>query len=108
MLVDRYINIMLDIVMHILPKETIPAHGSSCSMGGSTCGHAIGNTFNIADAREVWSDFNYLDGEPTKGKIYLYISDLNPVIGHSVTCIIFFDRKYRVIKPSCSSAESKV
>ena len=79
-LIDRYINIMLDIVMHSLPKETIPVHGSSCSMGGSTCGHAIGNIFNIADAREVWSDFNYPDGEPTKGKIYLYISDLNPAV----------------------------
>ena len=33
-LVDRYINIMLDIVMHSLPKETIPVHGSSRSMGG--------------------------------------------------------------------------
>ena len=40
-LVDRYINIMLDIVMHSLPKETIPVHGSSQSMGGSTRGHAI-------------------------------------------------------------------
>ena len=59
---------MLDIVMHSPPKETIPAHGSSRSMGGSTHGYAIGNTFNIADAREVWSDFNYPDGEPTKGR----------------------------------------
>ena len=79
-LVDRYINIMLDIVMHSPPKETIPVHGSSHSMGGSSCGHVIGNTFNIADAREVWSEFNYPDGEPTKGKIYLYISDLNPAV----------------------------
>ena len=71
---------MLDIVMHSLPKETIPAHGSSHSMGGSSHGHAIGNTFNIVDAREVWSDFNYPDGEPTKGKIYLYISNLNPAV----------------------------
>ena len=80
MLVDIYINIMLDVVMHNPPKEPIPAYGSSRSMGRSTRGQAIGNTFNIADAREVWSDFNSPDGELTKGKIYLYISDLNPVV----------------------------
>ena len=72
---------MLDVVMHSPPKEPIPAYGSSrCFMGGSTRGRAIGNTFDIADAREVWSDFNSPDGEPTKGKIYLYISDLNPAV----------------------------
>ena len=79
-LVDVYINIMLDVVMHSPPKEPIPAYGSSRSMGGSTRGRAIGNTFDIADAREVWSDFNSPDGEPTKEKIYLYISDLNPAV----------------------------
>lgn len=37
-LVDVYINIMLDVVMHSPPKEPIPAYGSSRSMGGSTRG----------------------------------------------------------------------
>ena len=50
---------MLDVVMHSPPKEPIAVYGSSYSMGrGSTRGRAIGNTFNIANAREVWSDFN--------------------------------------------------
>jgi hypothetical protein len=71
---------MLDVLMHSPPKEPIPAYGSSRSTGGSARGRALGNIFNIADAGEVWSDFNYPDGEPTKGKIYLYISDLNPAI----------------------------
>jgi hypothetical protein len=66
--------------MHSPPKEPIPAYGSSRSTGGSLRGHAVGNTFNIADADQVWGGFNSLDGEPTKGKIYLYISDLNPAV----------------------------
>jgi hypothetical protein len=71
---------MLDITMHSLPKEAIPAFGASLSTGGSLRGHAIGNTFNIADVGQVWGDINSLDGEPMKGKVYLYISDLNPVV----------------------------
>lgn len=66
--------------MHSPPKDSIPAYGSSRSTGGHLRGHAIGNTFNIADAGQVWGDINFSDGEPTKGKIYLYISDENPAI----------------------------
>ena len=70
----------LDIKMHSPPKDPIPAYGSSRSAGGSLRGRAVGNTFNIADAEQVWSDVNRLDVEPTKGKIYIYISDLNPAV----------------------------
>ena len=66
--------------MHSPPKEPIPAYGSSRSTGGTLRGRAVGNTFNIADAGQVWGDVNCLDGEPTKGKIFVYISDLNPVV----------------------------
>lgn len=66
--------------MHSPPKEPIPAHGSSHSTGGVLCGCAVGNAFNIADAKQVWGDINQQDGELTKGKIYLYISDLNPAV----------------------------
>lgn len=71
---------ILDITMHSPPKEHIPAYGSSRSTGGTFRGRAVGNTFNIADVRQVWGDVNCSDGEPIKGKIYLYISDLNPAV----------------------------
>jgi len=64
--------------MHSPPKDLIPAYGSSRTTGGTLRGRAVGNTFNIADVGQVWSDYNYPDEEPTKGKIYLYISDQNP------------------------------
>ena len=63
--------------MHSPPKEPIPAYGSSRSTGGTLHGHAVGN---IADAGEVWGDINCPESEPTKGKMYLYISDKNPVV----------------------------
>ena len=72
---------MLDVLM-ASPKENIPAHGSSCSAGGVFRGHAQGNTFNMADANDIWNDMNiYADDpleKPEKGKIHFYISDLNP------------------------------
>ena len=74
LLVDLYV---LDVVMSSPPKELIPVLGSSRSTGGTLRGRAAGNTFNIADVGQVFGDS---DGEPTKGKIYLYISDLNPSV----------------------------
>ena len=65
--------------MYSPPKEPIPAYGSSRSTGGFLRGCALGNTFNIADAEQVWGEVNQSD-EPVKGKIYLYISDLNPAV----------------------------
>ena len=63
--------------MHSPPKEHIPAHGLSHSKGGILWGHAVGNASNIADLGQALGDYD-LDGAPTKGKIYLYISDLDP------------------------------
>ena len=61
------------------PKKSIPAYGSSRSTGGVFHGRAQGNTFNMADANDVWNDINSYDNKPAeKGKIYIYISDLNP------------------------------
>ena len=62
--------------MHSPPKEHIPAYGSSRSKGGIFRGRAVGNTLNIADMGRTSVDDP--DEEPTKGKIYLYISDLDP------------------------------
>ena len=62
------------------PKKSIPAYGSSRSTGGVFRGHAQGNMFNMADANDVWNDINSYDNKPAeKGKIYIYISDLNPI-----------------------------
>ncbi|KIM42941.1 hypothetical protein M413DRAFT_49656, partial [Hebeloma cylindrosporum] len=63
------------------PEKSIPAYGSSRSIGGVFRGPAQGNTFNMADADNIWQDINrYTDRaeNPEKGKIFLYISDLNP------------------------------
>jgi hypothetical protein len=71
---------ILDITMDGPPKA-VPAYGSSYSTGGVFRGCALGNTFNIGDAAAVWDDinrYNHSDREPKKGKIYLYISHLNP------------------------------
>ena len=61
------------------PKELIPAYSASCSIGGIFRGHAHGNTFNIADASDVWEDINlHVDNmieKPEKGKIHFYISN---------------------------------
>jgi hypothetical protein len=72
----------IDVFMDSPPKDSIPAYGSSRSTQGILRGRASGNTFNVGDTEAVWNDINkynnYPDGEPKKGKIYLYISDLNP------------------------------
>ena len=72
----------IDVTMHSPPKDSIPANGSSRSTQGIFRGRASGNTFNIGDVEAVWDNINkynqYPDGEPKKGKIYLYISELNP------------------------------
>lgn len=64
------------------PKESIPAYGASRSTGGVFRGRAQGNTFNMADASDVWEDINlYTDDpveKPQKGKIHFYISDQSP------------------------------
>ena len=39
-------------------EESIPAYGSSHSIGDTFMGCAQGNTFNIADANDVWEDIN--------------------------------------------------
>ena len=70
--------------MHSPPKNSIPANGSSRSTQGILRGRASGNTFNMGDVEAVWNDINkfnnHPDGEAKKGKIYLYISDLNPSV----------------------------
>ena len=64
------------------PKESIPAYGASCSTGGILRGRAHGNTFNMADAADVWDNINsYADNmveKLEKGKIHFYISNLSP------------------------------
>jgi hypothetical protein len=64
------------------PKKSIPAYGASRSTGGVFRGRAQGNTFNIADAPDVWDDINlYADNpveKPEKGKIHFYLSNLSP------------------------------
>jgi hypothetical protein len=65
------------------PKDSIPAYGSSRSTQGIFRGRASGNMFNMGDVEAVWDDVNkyndHPDGEPKKGKIHLYISELNPL-----------------------------
>ena len=69
-------------------------------------GHAQGNTFNIADANDVWEDINqYSDNQPQKaekGKIYLYILDLSPpeidITQPSFTAIIHNINKFQTIQ----------
>ena len=52
----------------------VPAYGSSCSTGGHSRGHALGNVFNLADAAD--------DGPETlvsrTGKVLLYNSPVDP------------------------------
>ena len=43
---------------------------------------ASGNVFNMANIDVVWDNinkYNHPNGEPKKGRIYLYISELNPL-----------------------------
>ena len=64
------------------PKESIPSYGASRSTGGVFRGCAQGNTFNIANAPDVWDNINLYADNPVekreKGKIHFYISNLSP------------------------------
>jgi hypothetical protein len=74
---------IIDVTMDSPPKDTIPAYGSSRSTQGIFRGRASGNTFNMGEVEAVWDDinrYNNPDGEPKKGKIYLYISEQNPSV----------------------------
>jgi len=72
---------MLDVTMSS-PKESIPAYGASHSTGDVFRGRAQGNTFNIANAPEVWDNINMFADNPVekqeKGKIHFYLSNLSP------------------------------
>ena len=88
------------------PKESIPAYGASRSTGGVFRGHARGNTFNMADAPDVWDDINlHADNtveKPEKGKIHFYISNLSPaevdVTQSSFTTTIYDINKCQTIQ----------
>ena len=88
------------------PKESVPAYGASRSTGGVFRGHAQGNTFNIADASDVWDDINvHTDNmveKPEKGKIHFYISNLSPaevdVTQSSFTTTIYDINKCQTIQ----------
>ena len=85
------------------PEKAIPAYGSSRSTGGILRGRAHGNTFNMADAGDVWDDINiYSAQKAEKGKIFLYISDLNTqeidVTRPSFTVTIHDINKYQTIQ----------
>ena len=75
---------IIDVTMHSPPKDSIPAYGSSRPTQGVLRGRASGNVFNMGDVNAIWHDINkyddHPDGEIKKGKIYLYISDLNPSV----------------------------
>ena len=64
------------------PKESIPAYRASCSTGGVFRGCAQGNTFNIADAPDLWDNINLYADNPVEkrehGKIHFYITNLSP------------------------------
>ncbi|KIM37169.1 hypothetical protein M413DRAFT_42562, partial [Hebeloma cylindrosporum] len=67
-------------IMMASPEKSISAYSSSCSTGDVFQSRAQKNTFNMADADNIWQDINrYTDRaeNPEKGKIYLYISNLN-------------------------------
>ena len=52
-----------------------PLYGSSRTTGGSTCGHATGNVFNLADA----DDGTNLETPVLRtGKVHIYSSQANP------------------------------
>jgi hypothetical protein len=89
---------VIDVTMHSPPKDSIPAYGSSRSTQGVFRGRASGNTFNMGDVEAVWDDINkyndHPDGEPKKGKIHLFISELNPSvidIDHSAFVATVYD-----------------
>ena len=65
-------------------------------MPGVFRGYASGNTFNVEDVVAVWDDINkfnnHPDGEPKKGKIYLYILVLVTILPFEVISflLLFF------------------
>ena len=58
------------------PPCSPPAHGSSCTTGGSTCGRAVGNIFNFAD---VDDEDNPETPVLRTGKVHIYNSPVNPI-----------------------------
>ena len=52
-----------------------PLYGSSRTTGGATCGHAVGNVFNLADADDDHEDPLVL----RTGKVHIYNSLVDPV-----------------------------
>ena len=61
------------------PKGYIPAHGLSCSSGGTMRGRAYGNHPNIADNINAAMDPGLLlDNKQGPGRIHLYVSHDNP------------------------------
>ena len=51
-------------------------HGSSCTTGGNTCGHATGNVFNFADAGDV---DNLETSVLWTGKVHIYNLAVDPI-----------------------------
>ena len=82
----------MDVTMCSLPKNSVPAYGSSCSTQEVFRGRASGNTFNMGDVEAVWDNINkfnnHPDGESKKGKIYIYLSTQNPS-SIDITCLDF-------------------
>ena len=59
-----------------MTSPPLALHGSSCTTGGSTCGHATGNVFNFADA----GDIDDLETPVLRtGKVHIYNSPVDPV-----------------------------
>jgi hypothetical protein len=59
------------------PSSPPPAlQGSSCTVGGSTCGCATGNVFNFADACD---DDNLKIPVLRTGKVHVYNSLVDPI-----------------------------
>ncbi|KAF8231621.1 hypothetical protein L208DRAFT_996232, partial [Tricholoma matsutake] len=53
-------------------SPSLNLQGASRTTGGFTCGHALGNTFNIADAPDYEMDLDLTLSIP--GKVYIYES----------------------------------
>jgi len=70
----------------ISPSKNL--QGASQTTGGFSHGHALGNTFNIADAPDYEMDLNLTLAIP--GKVYIYDS-----------CSHLTDLDLTTVKPSC-------
>ena len=64
---------VLDIKMHSPPISPPRLHGSSRTTGGILRGHALGNTLNAADFKDV-ADIHH----PIPGKVFIYSSNQDP------------------------------